>query len=393
MAVSIVKLVGQGLNNTVITGGLVPKGAYNAATDYAVGDSVDYLGSSYVMHTNAVAGIVPTNTTYWQILAEKGDTGSTGATGATGAAGSINWLGEYSNATAYVIDDAVSYNGSSYINILASTGNIPTNTTYWNLMASIGESEVRNNLATVNTIDATVTGTTTLITVPTGKQLVITYVNIRTTSFTSGGKTINAGGNIGIINPTYTDWYDSSNNYTQKFNANNQTFQIFPINSFYSNGIPLAIFQAGDVVKLKISTASNASVEVWTVEVWGYYLGETGVVGVPGAAGAAGQGVPTGGTLNQVLKKASATNYDTVWGDETSVSSVEVYNEVPSGTINNSNTVFTTLNNYVAGKIRIYLNTARQTITNDYTETGVNEITFTSAPRTGDIIIVDYTKS
>ncbi len=154
MAVRIVKLVGQGLNNTIITGGLVPKGVYNNATDYAVGDSVSYDGSSYVMHTNAIAGTIPTNTTYWQLLASKGDTGASGA-------------------------------GSSQ----------------------------------------------------------------------------------------------------------------------------------------------------------------------------------------------------------------EVYNEIPSGTINNSNTVFTTVNNYVAGKIRIYINTARQTIINDYTETGVNEVTFTSAPRTGDILIVDYTKS
>ena len=42
------------------------------------------------------------------------------------------WQGAYSGATAYVADDVVSYNGSSYICILASTGNLPTNTTDWN---------------------------------------------------------------------------------------------------------------------------------------------------------------------------------------------------------------------------------------------------------------------
>ena len=46
--------------------------------------------------------------------------------------------------------------------------------------------------------------------------------------------------------------------------------------------------------------------------------------GATGAAGADGQGVPTGGTTGQVLKKNSGTNYDTSWGD---------VNEVPtSGT-------------------------------------------------------------
>jgi hypothetical protein len=48
------------------------------------------------------------------------------------------WQGAYSGATAYVADDVVSYNGSSYICILASTGNLPTNTTYWSIMSSAG---------------------------------------------------------------------------------------------------------------------------------------------------------------------------------------------------------------------------------------------------------------
>ena len=48
------------------------------------------------------------------------------------------WLGAYSGATAYVADDVVSYNGSSYICILASTNNLPTNTTYWSIMSSAG---------------------------------------------------------------------------------------------------------------------------------------------------------------------------------------------------------------------------------------------------------------
>jgi hypothetical protein len=70
----------------------------------------------------------------------RGDTGATGATGATGPTGpeGMNWLGAYDNGTAYVIDDAVSYNGSSYICKLASTGNLPTNTTYWDLFAQKG---------------------------------------------------------------------------------------------------------------------------------------------------------------------------------------------------------------------------------------------------------------
>ncbi len=87
MPFQVVKLTDP-IQFTNVAGGLVPRGAYNAGTDYAVGDSVDYQGSSYVMHTDAGAGTLPTNTSFWQVLANKGDTGATGATGAPGPAGS-----------------------------------------------------------------------------------------------------------------------------------------------------------------------------------------------------------------------------------------------------------------------------------------------------------------
>ena len=50
----------------------------------------------------------------------------------------FNWKGAYSGGTAYVVDDVVSYSGSSYICKLASTGNLPTNGTYWDQMSSAG---------------------------------------------------------------------------------------------------------------------------------------------------------------------------------------------------------------------------------------------------------------
>lgn len=50
----------------------------------------------------------------------------------------FNWKGAYAGGTAYAVDDVVSYNGTSYVCILASTGNLPTNATYWNVMAQGG---------------------------------------------------------------------------------------------------------------------------------------------------------------------------------------------------------------------------------------------------------------
>ena len=50
----------------------------------------------------------------------------------------FKWKGTYSGATAYTIDDVVEYNGSSYICVSNSTGNLPTNATYFEQMSSAG---------------------------------------------------------------------------------------------------------------------------------------------------------------------------------------------------------------------------------------------------------------
>lgn len=50
----------------------------------------------------------------------------------------FKWKGTYNGATSYTADDVVEYNGSSYICILASTGNLPTNATYFEQMSQAG---------------------------------------------------------------------------------------------------------------------------------------------------------------------------------------------------------------------------------------------------------------
>lgn len=67
--------------------------------------------------------------------------------------------------------------------------------------------------------------------------------------------------------------------------------------------------------------------------------------------------------------------------------------ESPTGTINGTNKVFTTVNNtYVANSLEIYLNGLKQLRGTDYTETTPSSGTFTfvTAPLTGDIIRVNY---
>ncbi|MFB9274916.1 right-handed parallel beta-helix repeat-containing protein [Cohnella cellulosilytica] len=70
------------------------------------------------------------------IQGEKGDQGDNGDKGDKGD--DVKWLGTYQAATTYVPRDIVEFNGSSYINILESTGHAPTNTLYWDLFARRG---------------------------------------------------------------------------------------------------------------------------------------------------------------------------------------------------------------------------------------------------------------
>lgn len=107
----------------------------NLATNFTATATTLSAGSSatasYNSGTYTLTLGIPTGAT--------GATGSTGATGATGPEG-LRWLGAYAGGTSYIVDDAVSYNGSSYICKLASTGNVPTNTTYWDVLAEKGAS-------------------------------------------------------------------------------------------------------------------------------------------------------------------------------------------------------------------------------------------------------------
>lgn len=52
--------------------------------------------------------------------------------------GGLNPTGAYSNTTTYSKGDSVSYNGSSYVALQSTTGHLPTNSTYWQLIAEEG---------------------------------------------------------------------------------------------------------------------------------------------------------------------------------------------------------------------------------------------------------------
>ena len=140
-------------------------GQYNNSTTYEQNDVVKYGGNVYVyIYGLKTSGNHPTNNTYWRLMIEgfsfdgNWDSTATYNVGDGVALGGkvyisvkqstnvnpqgrdsfwstfvdgIQWEGTYAQDSAYTANDVVKYGGSTYIAKQNTTGNIPTNGTYW----------------------------------------------------------------------------------------------------------------------------------------------------------------------------------------------------------------------------------------------------------------------
>jgi hypothetical protein len=94
-------------------------GEYNSLTSYKVRNIVSYAGGSYIC-INPSTGNPPSNFNYWQYIAKPGL--------------GLSYRGVYDNALTYNVNDYVSYSDSFYICIQQSTGYLPTNNSYWEIL-------------------------------------------------------------------------------------------------------------------------------------------------------------------------------------------------------------------------------------------------------------------
>ena len=111
-------LVGETGNGTINW-----TGAWNVATAYVENDGVEDLGSSYIASAGNTGSQPPSAN--WDSFVVRGDQG-------------FDWRGPWT-ATDFVLDDLVSFQGSSYVNILDTTAaQDPTDNTYWEVFAQSG---------------------------------------------------------------------------------------------------------------------------------------------------------------------------------------------------------------------------------------------------------------
>jgi hypothetical protein len=146
--------------------GMTFQGTYSSAVNYAEGDGVLYNGAAYVSLVASNQGNTPdASPAHWGLFATgspgatgpagpqgpQGLTGAAGLPGATGPQGPVgatgaqgppvaNYTGNYASTTNYALHDAVSFNGSTYVSLIAgNVGNTPdASPTQWAVLAAQG---------------------------------------------------------------------------------------------------------------------------------------------------------------------------------------------------------------------------------------------------------------
>jgi hypothetical protein len=110
--------------------GLNYQGDYAVGVSYALHDVVTFAGSSYVSLVAGNEANTPGVSTQWAVLAQ-------GGTGGSGSGAGVAYQGTYVSTATYGLNDIVSFQGSSYISLVAGNrGNAPSSSAaQWGVLA------------------------------------------------------------------------------------------------------------------------------------------------------------------------------------------------------------------------------------------------------------------
>jgi len=223
----------------------------------------------------------------------KGDTGATGIQGIQGIKGA-NWKGNYNGSTPYLVNDIVEYNGSSYICILNSTGNLPTNITYFQLVAQKGENGTGSilSVSSANTDISVANGTTnpvlTLNAANTGADKILKLD-------ASGKAPVSIINGLGTAATTASSDYATAAQGTKADSAlqNAAAFATSAQGVLATNALPSASYTAADILaKIKTVDGVGSLLDADTVD--GAGLIGSGIGGLRGIT--TSTSVPTGGS-------------------------------------------------------------------------------------------------
>ena len=122
------------------------KGDYSGSIAYKRFNIVKSSTTTHMAIQDTTAGISPSNSAYWRPIAINGD--------------NFTPRGIYNAGTAYSQYDIVTYQNGIYMAKGSTTGNVPTNTTYWDVYLSLDALEILyQDVIADSTVETTYTGT------------------------------------------------------------------------------------------------------------------------------------------------------------------------------------------------------------------------------------------
>lgn len=139
------------------------RGDWTATPDpaYTIFNTVRYTDGQIYLALQTPGSTAPTDATVWLLIGKKGDEGAQGPAGAN-----LVPRGAYDSLTAYSMYDLVTYDGDTYYAKQATTGNLPSNATYWEPFVSgfgedLSQLNTTHKASIVGAINEVNTGLTT----------------------------------------------------------------------------------------------------------------------------------------------------------------------------------------------------------------------------------------
>jgi hypothetical protein len=167
----------------------------------------------------------------------------------------ITFQGAYAGGTTYYPNDIVTYDNQTYICILQSTGNLPTNTTYWSLLAAKG-TDGAVTLSTAQTLtNKTISASNNTLTGPDGTTQV---------GYLSSPQTHNSSGNYTLVIGDAGDHVYFTGGSTATLTVPTNASVAFPVGTTIlavnNNSGNLTISGAGVTFQLANGTTGNRTV-------------------------------------------------------------------------------------------------------------------------------------
>ena len=246
-------------------------GSYSSITSYNVGDVVSYGGSTFVSQVASNHGQTPgLSPGSWMQLAAQGSTGAAGpagppgatgtqgatgpagpagpqgASGATGASGppGMTFRGAWTLSTYYAPNDAVTFNGSTYLALSLGSNQEPDlYPQIWTLMAQAGSAGPTGPAGTAATVAV---GTVT--TLPAGSQATVTNSGTTQQAILNFGIPQGVAGTSGTSGTTSTGTSFAANYHPVSY-----------VNLYYSINSPNASPTEGDSVLAWVPAGCTAT--------------------------------------------------------------------------------------------------------------------------------------